>query len=156
HLREEFDPAWAIISPPAPSSYMAQDNGSRLVIARGDRVTALSWADLFASVRDSGAANEPTLRSIEAREDELFVTVQEQGGPIVGGLVVSTHPPFSTQFFPLNLTGDVDTTGELATIEEHGRRRFFLAGKTDLFSDLSVWELDAVRSPTVRATYAPL
>jgi hypothetical protein len=37
--------------------------------------------------------------------------VHENHGPLVGALLVSTSPPLGARFIPLNIEGDIDTTG---------------------------------------------
>ena len=106
--------------------------------------------------RESGKVSEPTTRNVELTQNALHAAIHEDHGPLVGAFMVSIASPFETRFIPLNVNEEIDRYGELSIVDDAKGLRFFLSGRMDLDSPVSVWELDPVRPPVLRATYLPL
>lgn len=140
-----------------PTEVVVRDVDSSLTFLRGERVTgSIPWADVLATAKASGLVTEPTIKHVMQVGNELQAAILERAGPLVGQIRINASPPFDPRFIPLRVSDDIDSYGELVSVQPGDHPRYFLFGKVELLSKISVWELFEDRPPTLRTSYEPL
>ncbi len=147
----------ARISTVEPSPWVVFDIGPRIVVI-GERGASrtVDWTNILATARKHQVRN-PTVRTVTLSPGgDLRAAIDDAHGPLKGALIYPLASASPARYVPLVVGNGVDAYGELAILDIDGIERFLLVGKTDLDSDVFVWELFEDRPPILRNTYSPL
>ncbi|QHW01031.1 hypothetical protein [Spirosoma endbachense] len=157
YLNSRLDSTLAdIFSSDQPAPLIIRNNFPTFSVIRNHKtIHTERWANVLGNAPASSPEEQLTTREITIIDDISFVPVYGDHG-LIGTLIISVTPAFNVKFVKLNTEGDIDRTGELAICKEGNRIRYFLAGKVDVHTKVTVWELDLLHAPKEKATYSPL
>lgn len=108
--------------------------------------------------RDCGVPNNSDIGGFDDVQlfgDEVCASVR-RGGDLIGALRLSITAPYSRRFIPLRSSPGADPNGKLIMLTVLGSTHYFLCGKSDLWSPVSVWELVEDGPPRLCTSYSPL